>query len=265
MIRRLAILSLATALFCCGLPGHVFDLGGLSAAMAKNSGSGSDSSGSGSGSGDDDDDDDDDSSGSGSGGSGSGSSGSGSGGSGSSGSGSGGSGSSGSGSSGSGSSGSGSSGSGSSGSGSSGSGSSGSGSSGSGSSGSGSSGSGRIPVGSNGIQITYDDGSIDRILNGRYERIDRSGRVRENSRATGADQRRLGRLGDLDRRRPSNGVASVLRIENDGAAIRFSDSAGWTETLARGRYRLTDPRGNTVADRAIKPGDIARIRAFLGL
>jgi hypothetical protein len=42
-----------------------------------------------------------------------------------------------------------------------------------------------------------------------------------------------------------------------------TDYRGWSETVARGAYVVTDPDGRTVIRRPVVAGDIARLRAML--
>jgi hypothetical protein len=207
----------------------------LSAAEAKGSSSPSGSGNSGSGSGN---------SGSGSGNSGSGSSNSGSGSSSPSGSGSGGGSGSGSGS---------------------GSGNSGSGS---GNSGQGSTGSGgdKSVFGGDGIHIQFSDGHTERIRNGRFEKLDRRGRIVDSHRARRSDLNRLRRLRSAAQRRGSQkDVRAVVEIDERRGHIEITDYRGWREIVSGSTYELKDPDGRTVTRRALTAKDVLRIRDVLKL
>lgn len=186
----------------------------------------------------DDDDDDDDGSGSGSGNSGSGNSGSGNPGSGSSGSASSSSSGSGSGSR--------------------------SGSSGGGSSRSGP-GSGTL-FGGDGIHLQFSDGHIERIRGNRFETLDAHGRIVESRTARRSDLERLRALGSASARQGGRGeVQNVAQVNEASGTIDITDFRGWREIVSRGSYVLKDPRGRTIARRAVTAEDIRRIRAMLNL
>lgn len=173
------------------------------------------------------------------------------------------------------SSGSGSSGSGSSGSGSSGSGSSSSSGSGSGgSSTSGSSGTGTSRSGSgsgtlfggDGIHLQFSDGRTERIRGNRFETLDARGRVVESRTARRSDLNRLRALGSASAAQGGRGeVQNVARVNEASGAIDITDFRGWREIVSRGSYVLKDPRGRTVARRAVTAEDIRRIRSMLNL
>lgn len=95
------------------------------------------------------------------------------------------------------------------------------------------------------------DGSSEYLTADRYERRDSRGRIRETRRATAGDRDRLAAS-------PRAGAVE-LRIEIAGDRLTAIDSAGWREELRRGRYRLTDPRGNLVTDRPATAADLDRI------
>ncbi|MCU9848857.1 hypothetical protein OEZ60_12670 [Defluviimonas sp. WL0024] len=248
-MRQVAILILTAALLWGGAA-LVGDLTGaaVGSAMAK---SGSSGGNSGPGGGDSDDDGSDDNSGSGSSGSGDnsgpgGGSSSGSGSSGSSGSG------------------------GNSGPGSGSSGSSGSGGNsgpGGGGSASGRSGGGSASVfGGDGIHIQFDDGRIERIRNGRFERLDARGRLLDSHAARRSELRRLKALGAEVKSRGRKGrVQNVVEVNETRGAIEITDFRGWRESLSKGSYVLKDPNGRTVARRPVTAKDVARIRAMLAL
>lgn len=98
------------------------------------------------------------------------------------------------------------------------------------------------------------DGSEERLIGGRYQHLDRGGRLIEDRAATTADRRRLGQL---DR----GAVAALIEVRGDGVMV--TDPGGWREELRAGRYRLTDPRGNLVVDRVAGSADLERIRQSL--
>ena len=49
------------------------------------------------------------------------------------------------------------------------------------------------------------------------------------------------------------------RVGDDGAEVRYSD--GWSEQVARGRYRLRDPARRVVVERSSKRVDLDRLRS----
>lgn len=48
------------------------------------------------------------------------------------------------------------------------------------------------------------------------------------------------------------------------ATLHLRYANGWDERVARGRYRLTDPKGRVVKDRVARPDDLVRMRAQVG-
>ncbi len=153
---------------------------------------------------------------------------------------------------------------------------SGSGSSGSGSSGSGSSGSGSRAnpegaggatiFGGDGIHIQFADGHSERIRDGRFERLDRRGRIVESHQARRTDVNRLRALGTAVRRSGiQSRVHNVIEIDEARGDVAITDYRGWREILSHGSYVLKDPNGRTVARRAVTPQDIRRIREMLKL
>ena len=106
-----------------------------------------------------------------------------------------------------------------------------------------------------GMWRLFDDGSSEHLADGRYERRDRNGRLIEKRSAVPADRERLGRIRRNDK--------VELRVEVRGNRLTITDRAGWREEFRNGAYRLTDPRGNVVANRPATAADIARIRQAL--
>ncbi|MDP4033177.1 MAG: hypothetical protein Q8P60_10065 [Pseudorhodobacter sp.] len=120
--------------------------------------------------------------------------------------------------------------------------------------------------GDDGIRLIYSNGSSERIVRGRYERTDRSGRVIEQHSATRADRSRLAKLNtNIKSTAAKLGVQSIITISSAKEMVQIVDSAGWNETLRNARYILTDPNGNVVTKRAATAKDIARFSETLGL
>ena len=111
------------------------------------------------------------------------------------------------------------------------------------------------------LSLIYNDGTSERISKGRYERLDRRGRVIERRNATSDDRARLGRM---DRSARKAGAQTVVSVNTAQRKIQIIDVAGWRETLEGSRYQLTDPNGNVVTRRTATAKDIARLRQTLG-
>lgn len=151
--------------------------------------------------------------------------------------------------------------------------------SGSGSSGSGKSGKGRgdadgVASGKNwlpqldgdGIHIQFFDGHIERVRAGRFEKIDKSGRMVERRRATAQEERRLRSLeSDFLEKGRASGIVTIADIDGRAGRVEITDFRGWRETLSKARYELSDPNGRTVSRRALTPEDVVRIRTLLFL
>ncbi len=84
-------------------------------------------------------------------------------------------------------------------------------------------------------------------------RDDRSGRRDDDS---GREARSVGRFMD---RLAKHGHVAWSRIAPGSVSVRYAD--GWTETVENGRYSLRDRTRRTVAERAARAGDTARLRA----
>lgn len=108
-----------------------------------------------------------------------------------------------------------------------------------------------------GLRRIYDDGRVERISAGLYERLDARGRVTERRTATTADRRRLADP------KAAKGITSVIDIGQNRVTI--TDRAGWRETLDGRTYQLTDPRGNLVTRRPATADDLGRFRGALDL
>lgn len=132
-----------------------------------------------------------------------------------------------------------------------------------GSSGSGSDGGGRNLFGKDGIRVTFANGSSERILGNRYERMNARGQVVERRPATPSDKARLATAERQAGRSAS--VNMVIVVKRRGGALQVIDEAGWVEQVENGRYTLTDPNGNTVTRRRMTDADVSRLRAALGL
>lgn len=113
-----------------------------------------------------------------------------------------------------------------------------------------------------GLRRIFADGSAERLVQGRYERLDRRGRVIESRKATPADRTRLTRL---DREARQAGVQAVITVNRSQRKLVLTDIAGWTEILDRGIYQLRDPNGNLVTRRTASAKDIRRLKVALGL
>lgn len=143
---------------------------------------------------------------------------------------------------------------------------------GSGSSGSGS-GTGGIPAasggsspvfGGDGLHIQFADGHIERIRNGRFERLDRRGRIVESHPASRSDLSRLRRLRTAAEGGGSQReVRAVVEVDEQRGHIEITDYRGWREIVSGSTYELKDPNGHTVTRRALTAKDILRIRDTL--
>ncbi|MEZ5778321.1 MAG: hypothetical protein R3E44_08165 [Paracoccaceae bacterium] len=111
-----------------------------------------------------------------------------------------------------------------------------------------------------GVHVEFADGHIERVRNGRFERITTQGGVIERRLATAAD---LSRLRAIAGSQPAPGVRNVAVIDDQHDAIDVLDFRGWRETLADGTYELKDPRGRTVVRRPLTEADLSRVRAAL--
>ncbi|MDW4550777.1 hypothetical protein R5H32_15560 [Defluviimonas sp. D31] len=131
---------------------------------------------------------------------------------------------------------------------------------------SGRSGGGVTVFGGDGIHIQFDDGRIERIRNGRFERLDARGRLLDSHAARRSELRRLRALGAEVKSRGRKGrVQNVVEVNETRGAIEITDFRGWRESLSKGSYVLKDPNGRTVARRPVTAKDVARIRAMLAL
>jgi hypothetical protein len=116
------------------------------------------------------------------------------------------------------------------------------------------------------IRLDYTNGTAERILKGRYERLDRNGRVVERRRATPADQARLRALREtIANAGTQEGLKLAVVVNNRQEAVQITDSSGWSEVILQGGYSLTDPNGNVVTRRKATADDIARLRGAVGL
>lgn len=141
--------------------------------------------------------------------------------------------------------------------------------SGSGNSGSGSNRSGggdRSVFGGDGIHIQFSDGRTERIRGGRFEVLDRRGRVVDSRSARRSDLNRLRRLQSAAQRRGSQkDVRTVVEIDERRGHIEITDYRGWREIVSGSTYELKDPEGRTVTRRALTAKDVLRIRDVLKL
>lgn len=126
--------------------------------------------------------------------------------------------------------------------------------------------SGRPIFGGDGIHVQFFDGHIERIRAGRFEHIDKSGRVVEKRSSGQADLRRLRSLeAEFSAKGRASGIVTVARIEESSGRVEITDFRGWRESLMLARYKLSDPNGHTVAQRPLTPEDIVRVRMLLFL
>ncbi|MGB3316393.1 MAG: hypothetical protein WBB85_18490 [Albidovulum sp.] len=120
--------------------------------------------------------------------------------------------------------------------------------------------------GGDGIHIQFSDGHTERIRNGRFEKLDRRGRIVDSHRARRYDINRLRRLQSAARRRGSQKeVRAVVEIDEGRGHIAITDYRGWQEIVSGSTYELIDPDGRTVTRRALTAKDVLRIRDVLKL
>ena len=117
----------------------------------------------------------------------------------------------------------------------------------------------RGPASVDTVSLSYGDCSRESVVGGRYARFDGGGRIAEDRPATRADIARLANAnlggalrGDL-----------LLRMDSRSGAVEIVDRRGWRETMSGSQYSLTDPSGNLVRVRALRPDDLARVRSLL--
>jgi hypothetical protein len=116
------------------------------------------------------------------------------------------------------------------------------------------------------LRLTYANGTSERLFKGRYERLDRNGRVVERRRASAADQSRLrGLRDDVAKSGAESGVKLAIVVNSRQNAVQVTDSSGWSEVVIDGKYSLTDPNGNVVTRRNATAKDIARLKSAAGL
>jgi hypothetical protein len=117
------------------------------------------------------------------------------------------------------------------------------------------------------IRIGYQDGSSERIVGNRYEKLDGKGRKLESRTVKSADRKRLDGLRKaLDAGQGRKlGLEGAAIINAGQKALQSTDIAGWTEYVLDGRYVLTDPQGNVVTRRKAQAKDIRRLKQALGL
>lgn len=121
-------------------------------------------------------------------------------------------------------------------------------------------------LGADGIHVQFFDGHIERIRAGRFEKIDKSGRVVERRRATAQEDRRLQLLrSEFTQEGKASGIATIADVDERAGRVEITDFRGWRETLSAARYQLRDPNGRTVSRRALTPEDVARLRSLLFL
>lgn len=115
-----------------------------------------------------------------------------------------------------------------------------------------------------GIHVQYADGHIERIREGRFERIDKSGRFVERRDATAQEERRLRTLeAEFGRKGRASGILTIADVDERAGRVEITDFRGWRETLSEARYQLRDPNGRTVSRRALTSEDVARLRSLL--
>lgn len=125
-------------------------------------------------------------------------------------------------------------------------------------------GDGQSLFGDDGIVVTFDDGHSEMLRNKRFMRFDRGGQLIVDRRASGTDRDRLRAIETAVRNRQDQDVTTLIVIDAGLSEIRIMDARGWVEVLSRDHYRLSDPDGNTVADRRPRSRDMARIRGMIG-
>ena len=103
-----------------------------------------------------------------------------------------------------------------------------------------------------------DDGG--RGKDGRDDSSDSDDRGDDRSDRRDNDARREARsVGRFMDRLARHGHVAWSRIAPGSVSVRYAD--GWTETVENGRYSLRDRNRRTVAERAARPGDTARLSA----
>lgn len=121
----------------------------------------------------------------------------------------------------------------------------------------------KIELTGRGVVVSYSDGSIEQIDNGRYERTDKAGRRVERRVARGADLARLTAISrgiDIQSVRTSRATQSFpTNVTVSGGDIEVSYSTGWTERIASGRYELVDRYDRVVAQRPATEKDWKRL------
>ncbi len=116
------------------------------------------------------------------------------------------------------------------------------------------------------LRLTYVNGTSERLIKGRYERLDKAGRVVERRRANATDQQRLRTLrASIVQSGEASGVKLAIAVNSRQGAVQLTDSSGWSEVVVQGNYTLTDPNGNVVARRSATADDIQRLRAAAGV
>ncbi len=116
------------------------------------------------------------------------------------------------------------------------------------------------------LAIRYIDGRMERVRNGVYEALDPRGRIVASHAARQVEVERLRSLATTaEQRGGARAIEAVVEIGERGTAVEVTDYRGWREIGARGADVVKDPKGRTVVRRAVTAGDIARIRAILGL
>lgn len=120
-----------------------------------------------------------------------------------------------------------------------------------------------IEVSSSGIEIRYANGAREEIKNGRYRVRDPRGRRVVQRQATGPDIVRLRALSErvsiksvASRRQAGSAVQDVRR---QGNSVSVTYGNGWTESLKRNTYTLSDPYGRTVVMRPATRNDTRRL------
>lgn len=108
------------------------------------------------------------------------------------------------------------------------------------------------------VVIRYADGTVERLKAGRYQRRDGTGRLVESRPASRSDRARMVGV------RPNGTSELVIRIDSRKNEVETVDRRGWRELIAHGTYLLTDPNGNVVKRRAVRQGDLGRIRDLAG-
>jgi hypothetical protein len=90
-----------------------------------------------------------------------------------------------------------------------------------------------------------------------------SGKAKSEGAGLAAGGKAKGKAkGIADTVQPSVELDSIQGLGT--ASYRVRHRNGFQEILKGGRYRMLDDRGRTIVDRAAKPGDYVRLRAFGG-